>query len=55
MPMKPVSGPPYTCLVRTRLKQFHKPRPRQGQKWISPYEVEHSSDDVLELMKKVTY
>ncbi len=52
---KPVSGPPYTCLVRTCLKQFHRPGPRPGEKWTSPYEVEYSSDDVLELMKKVTY
>jgi D-amino peptidase len=52
---KPVAGPPYTCVVRTRIKQFHEPKPRPGEKRISPYEVEYSSDDVLALMKKVTY
>lgn len=54
-PFKPASGPPYSCRVRTRERQFYLPRERPGQKWLSPYEVEYSSDDLLETMRKVTY
>jgi D-amino peptidase len=52
---KPASGPPYTCRVRTRIRRMHVPAERPGERWLSPYEVEYSSDDVLELMRKVTY
>jgi D-amino peptidase len=54
-PFKPASGPPYTCRVNTRIRRFHVPTERPGEKWLSPYEVEYSSDDLLELMRKVTY
>ncbi|MHC4917677.1 MAG: M55 family metallopeptidase [Planctomycetota bacterium] len=52
---KPASGPPYRCRVRTRIRRFHLPAERPGEKWLSPYEVEYSSDDLLELMRRVTY
>jgi D-amino peptidase len=52
---EPAAGPPYKCLVRTRIKRLHVPADRPGEKWLSPYEVEYSSDDLLELMRKVTY
>jgi D-amino peptidase len=52
---KPASGPPYTCRVHTRFRKFHVPCERTGEKWLSPYEVEYSGDDLLELMRKVTY
>jgi len=54
-PFKPSSGPPYTCRVRTRVRRFHLPRRREGESWLNPYEVEYRSEDILELMKKVTY
>jgi D-amino peptidase len=54
-PFRPASGPPYTCRVQTRLRRFHLPKESPGEKWLSPYEVEYSSDDLLTLMKKVTY
>ena len=54
-PFRPASGPPYTCRVETRLRMFHLPKERPGEKWLSPYEVEYRSDDLLELMRKVTY
>jgi D-amino peptidase len=54
-PFRPAAEPPYTCRVRTRIKSFHLPKEREGEKWISPYEVEYTSEDLLELMKKVTY
>ncbi len=54
-PFRPASGPPYKCRVRTRIRRLHLPPEREGEKWLSPYEVEYESDDVLKLMKKVTY
>lgn len=54
-PFKPASGPPYSCRVRTRVRNLHTPQERPEQKWLSPYEVEHRSDDILELMRMITY
>ena len=41
--------------MRTRLRNFYTPKERPDQKWLSPYEVEYRSDDILELMRRVTY
>ena len=54
-PWKPAAGPPYTCRVWWRRRQMHLPRvARPGEKWLSPYEVEFSGDDLLEVMHRVT-
>jgi hypothetical protein len=54
-PWKPAAGPPYTCRVWWRRRQMHLPRvERPGEKWLSPYEVEFSGDDLLEVMHRVT-
>jgi len=54
-PWRPASGPPYTCRVQTRLRQLYLPRvERQGQRWLSPCELEFYGDDLLEVMHQVT-
>jgi D-amino peptidase len=48
-------GPPYTCRVWWRHRQMYLPRvARPGEKWLSPYEVEFSGDDLLAVMRRVT-
>ena len=54
-PFKPAGDPPYTCRVQTCEKLLHVPQERPGEKWLSPYEVEYSSEELLDLMRKVTY
>jgi D-amino peptidase len=54
-PFRP-PGPPYSCRVRTRLRRLGRlPEGRPGERWISPYEVELSGNDLPELLRKVTY
>jgi D-amino peptidase len=48
-------GPPYTARVRTRMRNLHVPkRPPTGDRWLSPYEIEHTRGDLLELLRSMT-
>jgi D-amino peptidase len=49
-------GPPYVVRFRSRRRHMHVPRsPRAGERWLSPYEVEFSGDDLREVMSRLTF
>ena len=49
-------GPPYTASFLSRRRHMYVPRTeRSGERWISPYEVELSGDDLLEVMGRLTF
>jgi D-amino peptidase len=49
-------GPPYVARFRSRRRHMHVPRsPRPGERWLSPYEVEFSGDDLREVMGRLTF
>jgi D-amino peptidase len=48
-------GPPFTSRVRTRMRNLHVPKyPPPGDRWVSPYETEHTRQDLLELLRCMT-
>jgi D-amino peptidase len=47
--------PPYSCNVRFPVDQAQASENKSGQEWLSPREVNFSSEDLLDLMRKVTY
>jgi len=53
-PFRP-AGPPYTSRVRTRMRNLCVPRhPGAGNRWLSPYETEHTRSELLELLRCMT-
>jgi D-amino peptidase len=48
-------GPPYTARFLSRRRHLYVPHvERKGEHWLSPYEVEFSGDDLLEVMGRLT-
>jgi hypothetical protein len=42
--------------VWSRRRRFHVPLcERPGERWLSPYEAEYTGNDLLAVMRKVTY
>jgi D-amino peptidase len=53
-PFRP-PGPPFTSRVRTRVRSLHLPRHSPaGDRWVSPYETEHTRPELLELLRAMT-
>ena len=53
-PFRP-PGPPYTSRVRTRMRNLCVPQhPSAGDRWVSPYETEHTRSELLELLHCMT-
>jgi D-amino peptidase len=48
-------GPPFTSRVLTRVRSLHLPRHSPaGDRWVSPYETEHTRPELLELLCAMT-
>lgn len=54
-PWKP-PGPPYVARVWSRTRRLYLPLcEKPGERCLSPYEIEYSGNDLLEVMRRVTY
>ncbi|HOX06416.1 MAG TPA: M55 family metallopeptidase [Planctomycetota bacterium] len=56
VPLYRPPGPPYVARFRSRRRHLCLPRTQQpGERWLSPYEVEFSGDDLLEVLGRLTF